>query len=217
MNCAICHTRKPRRFCLGVNGEICSVCCGIEREQSIDCPLECEYLREAHRHESVPEVDPSTLPNRDIRVTEEFLERNQALVLLLSSAVVSGAREIGAAVTDFDIREALESLIGVYRALDAGLYYEGLPPNPYAAAIHEAVQARVADLRKRETEATGSATEIRDSMILMVLVFLQRLEYSNNNGRKHSRAFLDFLNQFYFPMPPVGEITPEPDEPRIIL
>jgi hypothetical protein len=217
VNCTICHTRKPRRFCLGVNSEICSVCCGTEREQSIDCPLECEYLREAHRHESVPEVGPATLPNQEIRVTEEFLERNQALVLLLSSAVASSAMETKAAVTDFDIREALESLIRAWRALDSGLYYEGLPPNPYAAAIHEAVQARVADLRKRETEATGSLTTIRDSTVLTVLVFLQRLEYSNNNGRKRSRAFLDFLSRFNVPLAPDDLTGLEPDAPLVIL
>jgi hypothetical protein len=217
VNCAICKTRKARRFCLGVNSEICSICCGTEREQSIDCPLECEYLREAHRHESVPEFDPATAPNGDIRVTEEFLEANQALVILLSSALASGA--LGAkAVTDFDIREALESLIRAYRALQSGLYYEGLPANPYAAAIHEAVQERVADLRKRETEATGSATTIRDSTVLTVLVFLQRLEFSNNNGRKRSRAFLDFISRFNVPLAPDDDMTDlEPDAPRVIL
>jgi hypothetical protein len=218
VNCAICKTRKPRRFCLGVNSEICSVCCGTEREQSIDCPLECEYLREAHRHENVPPFDIATAPNRDIRVTEEFLEENRALVVLLSSAVASGALEANATVTDFDIREALESLIRAYRALQSGLYYEGLPANPYAAAIHEAVQERVADLRKRETEATGSATTIRDSTILTVLVFLQRLEFSNNNGRKRSRAFLDVISRFNVPLAPDDDLPGlEPDAPLVIL
>jgi hypothetical protein len=217
VNCAICNTRKPRRFCPGVNGEICTICCGTEREQSIDCPLECEYLREAHRHEDLPELDPATLPNQDIRVTEEFLEKNEALVLLLASAVVSGAMQTTAAVTDFDIREALESLIRTYKALESGLYYEALPPNPYAAAIYQAVQARVADLRKRESEATGSVTAIRDSTVLALLVFLQRLEYSNNNGRKRSRAFLDFLTRFYVPLEPSAPTALEPDAPRVIL
>jgi hypothetical protein len=217
VNCVLCNTRKPRRFCLGVNGEICTICCGTEREQTIDCPLECEYLREAHRHEEVPELDPATLPNQDIRVTEEFLEKNEALVLLLASAVAAGALGQAGAVTDFDIREALESLIRTWKALDSGLYYDVLPPNPYAAAIHESVQQRVADLRKRETEATGSVTTIRDSTVLALLVFLQRLEYSNNNGRKRSRAFLDFLTRFYVPLEPSDATALEPDAPRVIL
>jgi hypothetical protein len=164
----------------------------------------------------VPEFDPSTAPNRDIRVTEEFVDGNQALMVLLSSALASAALEIKA-VTDFDIREALESLIRAYRALQSGLYYEGLPANPYAAALHEAVQTRVADLRKRETEATGAPTTIRDSTILTALVFLQRLEFSNNNGRKRSRAFLDFISRFNVPLEPGDATGLEPDAPLVIL
>ena len=217
MNCAICNTRKPRRFCPGVNGEICTICCGTEREQSIDCPLECEYLREAHRHEKPPEIDPATLPNQDIRVTEEFLRDNEAILILLASAVMAGAMETVATVTDFDIREALESLIRTYRALQSGLYYEALPPNPYAAAIHDSVQERIANLRERETKATGLVTTLRDATVLGLLVFLQRLEYSNNNGRKRSRAFLDFLTGFVVPLEPDEATSLEPDAPRIIL
>jgi hypothetical protein len=217
VNCAICEIRKPKRFCPGVNGEICTICCGTEREQSIDCPLECDYLREAHRHEKPPELDPASLPNQDVRVSEAFLEENEAFVILLASAVTEGAMETTPAITDFDIREALESLILTYRTLQSGIYYEALPPNPYAAAIHQSVQARVADLRKRETEATGSATTIRDAVVLGSLVFLQRLEYSNNNGRKRSRAFLDFLTTFFVPLEPAAETPLEPDAPRVIL
>ncbi len=217
MNCVICETRKAKRFCPGVNGEICTICCGTEREQTIDCPLECEYLREAHRHEKPPELDPAALPNQDIRVTETFLEENEPILVLLASAVVAAAMETTSAITDFDIREALESLIRTYRTLQSGLYYEALPPNPYAAAIHQSVQARVADLRKRETESTGLATTIRDGTILGLLVFLQRLEYANNNGRKRSRAFLDFLTRFYIPPEPSDATDLEPYAPRIIL
>ncbi len=38
MKCPICDTRKPRRHCPGVHGEICSICCGNEREVSISLP-----------------------------------------------------------------------------------------------------------------------------------------------------------------------------------
>ena len=51
MACALCETRRPRRFCPGVRGDICTLCCGSEREVSVACPLDCEYLREAHKHE----------------------------------------------------------------------------------------------------------------------------------------------------------------------
>ena len=38
----------------------------------MDCPFECTYLQDAHEHERPPELDPSTLPNRDIEITEDF-------------------------------------------------------------------------------------------------------------------------------------------------
>jgi len=216
VNCAICGVRKPKRYCPGVRGEICSICCGTEREQSVDCPLECEYLHEAHLHEKPPKLDPTTMPNMDVRVNDSFLEENEPILILVGNAVLEGALKTPG-ITDFDIREALEALIQTYRALQSGLYYEAMPQNPYAAAIHESVQDRVADLRKRETEATKLATTISDAKVLGILVFLQRLEYANNIGRKRSRAFLDFLTRFYVPPALAPEAAPEPDAPRVIL
>jgi len=218
VNCAICKTRKPKRYCPGVPGEICSVCCGVGREETVDCPLDCDYLREAHIHEKPPEFDRAAVPNQDIIIEEPWLEQNQHLLILFGSAVMDGAMK-SPSVTDYDVREALESLIRTYRTLESGLYYEALPTNPYALEIHETVQARVADLRRRESAATGLATTIRDSMVLRAFVFLQRLEYTYNNNRKRSRAFLDFLRRFHVPLPGEEEDAPalEPDEPRIIL
>lgn len=216
MNCAICGVRKPRRHCPGVHADICTVCCGTEREQSIDCPLDCVYLQEAHQHEKPSDFDPDALPNADIEVTEEFLRANEILLAFLGTAVYEGALEVPGC-TDYDVREGLESLVKTYRTLSAGLYYESRPVNSFAAAILDSVQTRLVDLKKREIEATGS-TSIRDATVLSILAFLQRLEYGHNNGRKRSRAFIDFLGSFYIPVDgPDDEDSAEPDEPRVIL
>lgn len=216
MNCAICEIRKPRRHCPGVNGDICTICCGTGREQSIDCPLECPYLRDAHEHERMPPPDPAALPNRDIEVTEDFLRSNEILMAYIAVSLMDAAMENRAA-TDWDLREALDALTKTYRTLQSGIYYESLPTNVFAAGIAAHVQSKLVDIRKREAEATG-ATTIRDATILGILVFLQRLEYSHNNGRKRSRAFLDFLRAFYNPLQePAESEAAEPDEPRVIL
>jgi hypothetical protein len=215
VNCVICGIRKPKRQCPGVNGAICSICCGTEREQSVDCPITCDYLKEAHRHEKPPALDPASLPNQDIRVPESFLEAHEWLLVLTGSAIVDGAlRSPG--TTDYDIREALENLIQTYRGLESGLIIESKPVNLYAANIQEAVQARVADLRKRIGDA-DSGSRLEDSTVLGVLIFLQRLEYANNNGRKRSRAFFDFLMQFHVPAPMAGAGPLEPEPQRVIL
>jgi hypothetical protein len=198
-----------------VNGAICSICCGTEREQSVDCPITCDYLKEAHRHEKPPALDPAALPNQDVRVPESFLEAHEWLLVLIGSAIVDGALR-SSGTTDYDIREALESLIQTYRGLESGLIIESKPVNLYAANIQEAVQSRVADIRERIGQADASS-RLEDSTLLGVLVFLQRLEYANNNGRKRSRAFFDFLTQFHVQAPMAAAETLEPEPQRVIL
>jgi len=215
VNCVICGIRKPRRQCPGVHGEICTLCCGTEREQSIDCPLECVYLQDAHEHESKPAIDPETLPNRDIEITEDFLEANQVLMAFLAIGIFEGSLKTPGA-TDWDVREALEALIKTYRTLQSGLYYETLPTNMFAAGIAAHVRDKMVEIKQKEIESTG-VTSIRDATVLGVLAFLQRLEYSHNNGRKRSRAFLDFLRGFYIPSQELGAEALELEEPRIIL
>src|SRR5580693_5104828 len=70
MSCAICQTRRPRRSCPGVHGDICAICCGAQREVTVSCPSTCEYLQEARKHEPSAEIDPATMGNPDIRVNE---------------------------------------------------------------------------------------------------------------------------------------------------
>jgi len=195
MSCAICHVRRPRRFCPGVRGDICTMCCGAEREITVDCPLDCEYLRDAHKHEKVAAADPRNFPNQDVRVTEEFLRDHEPLLLYLAHTVLDAALATAGAV-DFDVREALEALVRTYRTLQSGVYYETRPDNPIAAGICRLVQAGIEEYRKEETEREGM-THTRDTDILGLLVFLQRLELDNNNGRKRGRAYMDFLRGFF--------------------
>jgi hypothetical protein len=195
--CQLCKKKRARRHCPGVGGEICPVCCGIERENTIDCPLECEHLQEARRRERPASLNVGDIPNKDIRVTDQFLTEHEAEVVWLALALAR-AMEAGKAV-DLDTREALDALIRTYRTLESGLIYETRPQNLYAAAIQEALQQSVEDLRKHIAEETGM-NRLRDADVLGALVFLQRLEMQHNNGRRRGRAFFDFLRSS-FPAP----------------
>lgn len=197
-----------------MNGDICTICCATERENSVDCPLHCEYLHDAHRHESTTRVDPASVPNGDIRVTEQFLQDNELLMAFLAVTLFEAAAQT-AATTDWDLREALEALITTYRAGQSGIYYENRPLNALAARLVSSVQEKIAEIRKKEKDA--AVTGLRDADILGVLVFLQRLEYSNNNKRKRSKAFLDLLRGFYLPAEMTQPAEAEPEAPRIIL
>jgi hypothetical protein len=191
MNCKLCQTRRPRRACPGVGGQICSVCCGASREETVDCPLDCEYLREARVHEKPAPVDPAQIPNLDIEVSDSFLRQNDMLLALLVHAVAEAGLSAAGAV-DYDLREALGALVRTYRTRESGLYYETKPANLIAAGIQESVQKRIDEFREAAKKRTGMTT-LRDADILGVLAFLERVEYQTNNGRKRGRAFLDFL------------------------
>ena len=210
MACAICETRRPRRYCPGVRGDICTICCGTEREVTVSCPFDCPYLREARAHERVTPVDPDQFPNQDIRVTDDFLHDHEPLLVFLGRSVAAAAAEIPGTI-DYDVRAALDALIRTYRTLQSGVYYETRPDNALAAGLASLVQENLAKFRREETESLGM-TKTRDADVLGMLVFLQRLELDRNNGRARGRAFLDFLRDF-FP----GEVAPAPATSSLII
>ena len=192
MVCAICQTRRVRRHCPGVHGDICTICCGTEREVTVSCPLDCEYLRDARKHEkAAAPLDAEQMPNRDIRVSEELLESNSELLEFLGSTMATAALETPGAV-DSDLRDALAALIRTYRTLQTGIYYQTVPQNALAAKIFRAVEDAVAEFRQEETKRLGMS-RTRDADLLGLLVFLERLEVDRNNGRPRGRAFLDLL------------------------
>jgi len=206
MSCAICQTRRPRRACPGIHGDICAICCGAAREVTVSCPSSCEYLQEARKHEPPAVFDAATMGNPDIRVTEEFLESHAALMLAASGALMRTAGHNGA--VDSDVREALASLIQTYRTLQSGMIYEGLPANPLAAHVHREVQAALGEFRQRETQQGASKT--RDNDVLRVLVFFERLALDRNSGRPRGRAFIDMMHGLQPEAAPDFDTAPSP-------
>jgi len=199
MECAICQTRRPRRFCPGVRGDICSLCCGAEREVTVDCPLDCEFLREGRRHEKAQVRHAAEFPNRDIQVPEKLLRANEQLLTFLSVTIFHTAMQVPG-VADGDVLEALDGLIRTYRTLESGVYYESRPNNPLAGTIYGAVQGALAEYRSSEQQELGM-TKTRDADVLGLLVFLQHFALYRDNGRRRGRAFLDALREFHPPAP----------------
>ena len=155
-------------------------------------------------HERPVEVSEADLPNQDIRLSEEFMQKQEHLVMWLAAALARAMAQERA--VDQDAREGLEALIRTYRTLESGLIYETRPQNPYASAIQEALKQAVEELRKRMAETSGMQL-LRDADVLGTLVFLQRLEIRHNNGRRRGRAFFDLLRS-YFPAQEPGVGVP---------
>lgn len=193
--CAICEIRRPRRYCPGVRGDICSICCGTERESTVTCPIDCKYLQEAHDHEWEKDMQrpPQKAVHEDIRLDEDFLERHQVLIAYLGRSLCDSAQNI-TGTYDADLRDALESLIQSYRTREgSGLIYNARPDNALAANLQADLEASIRALEDQlKSRSTGT---IRDSEYLGALVFLRRLNAEFSNERPKSRAFMDWLNR----------------------
>jgi hypothetical protein len=192
--CKRCGQRRARRACPALQADICAICCGTEREVSISCPLECEYLREAHLREKSLPVDPKNVAHQDIEVSEEFLNEHEELLLFSIYSLLQAALRTPGAV-DSDALEALDALIKTRRTAEAGLIYESRPENAIAAAVQRAFSDSLADYDKIRIEREGLLAPMRDKDILGVLIFLSRFGQQNLNGRPKGRLFLDVLSR----------------------
>lgn len=158
---------------------------------SIDCPLECPHLRDAREHEKLPPMDPKSLPNPEIELSDAFLEQQQPLAIVTGRLLLVAAMETPGTV-DPDMRDALDALTRTYRTAETGLVYESRPTNGIAAAVVDRFQQEVRQFREHVAQNTG-AHSVRDKDLLGVLVFWQRMEWQRNNGRRKGRAFIESL------------------------
>jgi hypothetical protein len=202
--CHLCEVRPPRRACPALGRDICAPCCGQEREVTIDCPLDCEFLREARAHEKLPEIDPNLLPNPEVELTDAFLQAQQPLVIVTGRLLLVSAMETPGTV-DPDMRDALDALTRTYKTADSGLVYESRPTNGIAAAVAARFQSEIQQFREHIAQQSG-AHSVRDKDLLGVLVFWQRTELQHSNGRRKGRAFIERL--FSLMPPDVAEDSP---------
>jgi hypothetical protein len=163
---------------------------------------------EARLHEKPREPNPQGLTHPDVRVTEEFLRDHESLLVFLGATLLEASLNTPS-IVDSDVRDALTALIRTYRTLQTGLYYETLPSNLLAAGIHQKTQEAIERLRKDLSEK--GSRPIRDTEILGMFVFLDRIAVNQDNGRPRGRAFIDGLRQL-FPMSSSGEA----DAPTLI-
>ena len=195
MACPICEKRKPKRSCPAKGARICSLCCGTEREVSIDCPLDCSYLRETREREYVGHLDPKNFPFKEISIDNRFLEEHADLLNSLARGTLEGTLAVPDA-SDADTQQALEALIESYKTLESGIHYERRPDSSYGRAVFDGLRAVIAELQRKEVEQAGFS-RTRDGDILATLVFLYRMALDRDNRKPKGKAFLDFLDQHF--------------------
>ena len=192
MSCPVCRKRKPSRFCPAKGEKICAICCGTEREVTIDCPSDCPYLRAARRYEldHRKPVPHDQLPYPDVAFSPQLLEERRDLLAGLGYTILKFAEE-HKALDDSGAFVAMNALAETYRTLDTGIYYERAPDAPLALGLYEKLSQF---LKGFQEEATRTRMDrVKESEVFRLLVFLLRVGRHETNGRPRSRAFLDFL------------------------
>ena len=211
MSCPICEKRKAERFCPAKGERICAVCCGTEREVTLDCPSDCSYLISAHRYEDQHRKPLSSgeIPFPDVELSPDLIHEQRPLLSGLGFALLQFAAT-QKTLNDADALAALAALAETYRTLGSGLYYEKLPDAPLPSLLYGELAKFIAAFKKQDAERTGF-TRVKDTEIFHLLVFLLRVGKQQTNGRPRSKRFLDFLRAQY------PNSANEPETPRIIL
>ncbi len=241
MPCSICEKRKAERFCPAKGEKICAVCCGTEREVTIDCPSDCFHLVAAHRYEDGHQRSlPVDTPLLDEKIPQDLVYTHQQLMAALAFSIAKFCA-VQPATVDADVLAAIHALAQTYKTLSSGIIYEKPPDAPpdVLAAIHALAQtyktlssgiiyekppdaplprelyaaliAFISEVKKQQSERAASAG-LNDSELFHLLVFLYRMGLLRTNGRPRARRFIEFLRG-QFPQSP--ELKRE--ESRIIV
>ena len=200
MSCPICEKRKPARFCPAKGEKICAICCGTEREVTIDCPSDCSYLVAAHRYEDGHQRSlPADTPLLNEKIPQDIVYTHQQLMAALAFSIGKFCAVQPAAV-DTDVLAALQSLAQTYKTLSNGIIYEKPPDAPLPRELYAALVAFISEVKKQQSERAGSAV-LKDSEVFYLLAFLYRMGLLRTNGRPRSRRFIEFLRG-QFPQSP---------------
>jgi hypothetical protein len=192
VTCPICQKRKPGRFCPAKAEKICAVCCGSEREITMDCPTDCAYLVAAHRYENDhPRALPADTPLLDVRINSDTIQIHGRFLSAIAFTIAKFCATQPSA-TDPDVLAALRALADTYKTLLAGIVYEQPPVPLVQRELYDALSAFLAEAKQNASQGPAFGP-IKDSEIFQLLIFLFRMGLLRTNGRPRSRRFLEFL------------------------
>jgi len=156
----------------------------------------------------------------EVEIPEQFLYEREQLILGLSYALAKSARAgrslDGHTLTDRDLIAALTSLVRQYQTLvQSSLIYQAATANLAHQQIGREVETMVKEFREAEQKHLGYS-RLRDSEVLIALVFLLRMALMRTSGRPKSRAYVDFL---FVQFPETQSAIAAPDAPgsRLVI
>jgi len=208
--CPICQKRKAERFCPAKAEKICAVCCGTEREVTLDCPPDCGYLLAAHRYEEQhPRPIPADTPLLDVHLAQDLVRLHPQFLSAMAFAIAKFCAG-EPATTDPDVLAALQALAETYKTLSSGILYEKPPVSAVQRGLYDSLSSFLTETKQSPPQSPLGHP--KDSEIFQLLVFLYRMGLLRTNGRPRSRRFIEFLRGQF---PGAHELKRE--ESRIIL
>jgi hypothetical protein len=189
--CPICQKRKAERFCPAKAEKICAICCGTEREVTLDCPPGCGYLVAAHRYEEQhPRPIPADTPLLDVRMAPDLVRLHPQFLSAVAFAIAKFCAG-EPATTDPDVLAALQSIAQTFKTLSSGIVYERPPVSAVQRGLYDALSTFLNETKQSPPQSPLSHP--KDSEIFQLLVFLYRMGLLRTNGRPRSRRFVEFL------------------------
>lgn len=170
------------------------MCCGEQRERTLECPLDCTYLQQAHETE-IFELTQENYPFPGVRLDDRFLKRHEPLIEVCAQALAAGFKEVPG-VLDSDARAAVDSLVESFKALESGILYEDNPDSVPARELARLTRQTIDEYRRVESEQPESGAEgTSDEDVKRALVFLARVAVTRDNQRPRGRAFMHFVTR----------------------
>jgi len=191
VSCSICQKRKAERFCPAKTETICAVCCGTEREVTLDCPIDCGYLLAAHRYEEQhPRQLAADTPLLDVLLAPDVVRLHPQFLSALAFGVAKSCAS-QPATSDPDVLAALQALAETYRTLASGIVYEQPPASSIQRLLYDSLATFLNETKQSASQSSLEYPKV--SQIFQLLVFLYRMGLLRTNGRPRSRRFIEFL------------------------
>lgn len=199
MICPICNKRKAKRFCPAKGVKICALCCGSEREVTIDCPSDCVYLIDSRAHSvSRGEQDLAKAPFPTQRISHAVLEAHEPLFSKLMYMLCEFASE-NPALVDGDIQAAATAAAEAYQTLASGIFYENPPAYRLQADLYGKLRKAVEEYKQEISAGVAAMRSVRDSEMRDFLILFAQISFLRANGRPKGRAFLDAMRSQFKP------------------
>lgn len=197
--CPICRQRKAKRYCPAKMEAICTICCGTEREVTIDCPSGCPHLiasRQFQREQHKP--DWAKLPFAEHHISRKVLRDNETLLSKLSYVICSFAED-NPSLVDADAEAAIQALAQTYQTLAKGIVYEKPPHHKTQRELYDALKSGVDEYKQDQGPGLVAKLGLHDSELRDMLIFYAQVASVRSSGRPKSRAFLDSLRDLFKP------------------